>query len=1088
MATFTVTTAVNIDSLAGKTGGDTYNINGGTLTIDQDSRYGTNQTTSTTMGPVTLSATLGGTLEVDARAVRIIPFDTGAGTVPASNTTISQGGASGLLIGVYSALNVAPTAAAAAMPASGYIKIKQWNSVAYAAGALTGISANATAADRVGWIEIVGDDSQTMTVNRLNLARFRGDWFEVGTTDGTRATTYQIPSHGLLQYHAGVWVETGTSSGIYEFYPCAGTLAATVANVATDSIRGRVCWISTAGLLRFGHDGTNSTGGYIVPSGRRIRIPNIFLVCCTTAARTANVAPNSTLASRFEFATTGGGAISMDKVSCCWYLNFSQPYSVDLSNMGFLGTLSLAEVASPMTMTEVNCGQEAAISFASLSMSLCFSGGTFTNCTFSRASLGGSGQYVLSLSDISGFTFTGTRIIAMVRAVNATTGSVTATRMDFCDFSNTVMGAGRMSFTTCTFVNIDDTIYYDNIARTTSSSIPYYAFTIGSSCSDIKIDGLSFGGLTSVQPYSGILQITTAGCKNTILRNLGTPASPLSLGGPTVYDASWTRVTTTATVTSTAHGLTTGDIIYVFISDSTTAITVAAKTITVVDANTFTFTALNAGNTSGILSYYQQVSDVLVSVSSGAAANNVKLQRCYVNKIRSTTGLIGGDNSNKNVLIESCGISFDSSFRVGTSSQLNSTLRQFGGRNSLTALTGVYGTHWFDNYQDAISANVSAQSWTRVTTTATVTSNDHGLVTGSLINVTVTSSAAAIILGQKTITVTGQNTFTFTCLNAGDASGTLTFKNLSGRIGLFMNESTVETSAVYTIDSGSPAFTATGGLYMPTIGNQVTFTTPYFLLGHLNFPIAQLAMAGGTLANYDITYDLDRGSGFSGTFKNAAYVRAGGGGSNGSTNVTMTDTTGVAVGDYVFGTNIAPNAKVSSITNGTTIVVDIANIGTVSGNLSFNQLPSETDLPITGAKFKFKILTRATNTTAITSLFTYTDSTETERATQYSLETVTVKVTVKDATTFDPIENARVYLTASGGGPSSDGTVILTGVTDASGILQTTTYEFAGDQEFTGRARRATSSPLYKTAPVTGTITSTGSDVTVFLIADEQGF
>lgn len=39
MATFTVTTAQNIDALASKTGGDIYNINGGTLTIDQDSRF-----------------------------------------------------------------------------------------------------------------------------------------------------------------------------------------------------------------------------------------------------------------------------------------------------------------------------------------------------------------------------------------------------------------------------------------------------------------------------------------------------------------------------------------------------------------------------------------------------------------------------------------------------------------------------------------------------------------------------------------------------------------------------------------------------------------------------------------------------------------------------------------------------------------------------------------------------------------------------------------------------------------------------------------------------------------------------------------
>lgn len=45
MATFTITTPVNIDTLTSKTGGDIYNINGGALTIDQDSRYGLNQNT-----------------------------------------------------------------------------------------------------------------------------------------------------------------------------------------------------------------------------------------------------------------------------------------------------------------------------------------------------------------------------------------------------------------------------------------------------------------------------------------------------------------------------------------------------------------------------------------------------------------------------------------------------------------------------------------------------------------------------------------------------------------------------------------------------------------------------------------------------------------------------------------------------------------------------------------------------------------------------------------------------------------------------------------------------------------------------------
>jgi hypothetical protein len=1080
MATFTITALnTNIDSLASKTGGDIYNVNGGQLVIDQDSRFGTNQNTSASLGNVTLSATLGGEVFVDATKVRLIPYNTGAGTVPASNTTISKGGASGLLIGVYSALNVAPTAAGAAMPATGFIKIKQWNSVAFSSGALTGISASATGADVAGWIELVGDESATVTVNRLNLFKMRGEWYQIGTTDGTRATTYQIPSNGGIVYHAGVWVETGSGTGVYEFYPCAGSLTALAANIATDAVRGKVCWISTAGLLRFGHDGTNLTGGFIPPSGRKIRIANIFTSNCTTAARTANVLPNATLATRFDFTTTGGGAIDIDKAMLSWYPSFAQPYSVTMSNVGILTQLSVSEIASAVVWDDVHVGQEAANSQIALLMATCFAGGTISNCNFTRANQAASGNYVSSLTDCSGFTFTNTNHRSLVKAANATNGSLTLTRVNSTNFVNTTLGGGRAFATTCANTNFTTSIYFDHPATTTPTAIPMFAFDIGTVCSNMLFDGLTFGGLVMVQPYSGILNVAAAGCTNIKLRNLGSYASPLEMGDTRQDGVAWTRATTTATITKTAHGLKVNDIIYCVVSSDVAAIIIGAKTVaSVPTADTFTFSCLNAGGASGTLSYYPTMAAVLATLAAGAAANSVKIQRCYTPHLR--TNLITADNSSKNVTLESCFADYPN---VPLAAMLNGYLKGIGSTPSLAVQTAVYGTHWFDSFTFEVSPNLSAQAWTRTTTTATVTSTNHGLQTGALINVTTTSDAAAIVKGQKTITVLTKDTFTFTCLNAGGASGTLTFSPLHGRFGLQMNEKTAETTNVYTIDSGTPSFTSAGSLYMPTIGQQVTFETLDYILGHLSFPIAEAVMAGGTIGNYDIFYAIDTGSGYS-SFKNLAYTRAGGGGTNGLTNVTMTSTTGVAVGDYVFGTNIAPNAKVSSITNSTTIVVDIANIGTVSGVLRFNQLPSETNLPSTGFKIKIRILTSTTNATAITSLYAFISSNSTTRAYQYPLDPVTVKVTVKDATSFAVIQNARVYLTATGGGALPDETVILTGITDVNGILQTASFAYSSNQNFTGRVRKATGGTLYKTSPATGTITSSGADITVFLIQD----
>lgn len=986
MATFAITTPVNIDTLAAKAGSDTYNINGGYLTVDQDTRYGTNQNTSAGMGNITLSATLGGTVEFNAENVRIIPYDAGGGVVPTSNTTIAGTTGSGLLIGVYSALNVAPTAAGAGMPAAGFIKIKQWNGNTYGDNeVLTGITATVNGTDRVGWIEIVGVDALTCTVNRLNTFKVRGDWFDLGTTDGNRATTYQIPSNGAIVYLPGVWVETAAASGLYEFYPCAGSLAATAANIATDEVRGRWCWISTAGLLRFGHDGTNSTGGFIPAAGRNVRIPNIFFMCCTAAALTANVLPNATLATRYEFATTGGGVIDIDKACFNWYLNLNQPFSVALNNTGILTTLIVTECASPLAWSHVGVGQEAAVSTFGLSMSLCFAGGTMDRCTWTRATLASSGHYVKSQADLTGFSITNERLHALGgNRGNASTGAATLTRVVDTTHTNTTVGGGRVLMTTCTDCVYTDTVYYDHPATTTPATIPLYTFDLITSCARVKIDGVTFGGLTLCQPYSGILSVGSAGCTGIKLRNLGTYASPLDLGGARCDAVAWTRVTTTATATKVAHGLKTNNIVYVLISSSVAAITVSAKTVaSTPTADTFTFTCLNAGATSGTLSYYPTMSALLFTVAAGAAANDVEIKRCYTTHTR--TNLYTADNSSKNILMESV---YGDFVGVPLTPSLNTYHKGVGSTPSMAAQTSCYGTHWFDVFIAEVTPNISAQSWTRATTTATVTSVDHGLRTGLLINVSVSSSTAAIILGSKTITVLDKDTFTFTCLNAGSASGTLSFEPLTNRIGLLMNETTADTLDQVTFDAGTPAFTSAGGLYMPVIDDQVTFETPQFIIGHTQFPIAEAVMAGGTIANYDITYAIDKndGSGFSG-FKNLAYPRAGGGGAGASTNVTMTSTTGVASGDYIFGTNIAPNAKVVSITNGTTVVTDLPNTGTVSGVLRFNQLPSETGIDAEeGFKLKIRVKTTTTNATAITSLYAISTSTTTSRAFQYPLD------------------------------------------------------------------------------------------------------
>jgi hypothetical protein len=1052
-----------------RTGGDTIDTNGFNLTLDQDTRYGLSGTTSTSLGNITINAAKGGNVTIDGRYSRLIPFNTGSGTITAG-TLITCGSATGYVVGLYSAVTAAPVLTGVA---TGYIKVAAWNGVAFpTSGSFTqaGYTFTISGADSPGWLEIVGDEASTINGNRLGTFSALGTWYEFlgATTTGTRTSTYQLPTNGSLTYVAGVWVQSaaatitgavasggnitftaaghgffpgqdvtitgaspsgynltdvtiisetantftvaaadpgawtsGGSATVYEFYPNAGSRPALVANIQTDAVRGKWCWITTAGLVYFGSDGTNSTGGYIVPAGRKLRVPNVFLQNCTTAARTANALPNATLATRYDFTTTGGGAVVMNKVSCAWYMSFAQAYSVSCKYVSTFESLTISETASPLTLWDVGVGQTgAANTQIALNFNLMFAGGTVRNCTMSRIAQAAAGTYVESWADCTGFTVTNLKSHSLTKAANATAGTATMTRLIGCTFEDCVAGGGRYFLVGCDSTVFTNTVYYDNIASTTATAIPMFVWDMGTAASyNMKFDGLSFGGLSLVQPYSGILNVAVAGCQNIKLRNLGTAAAPLGMGGPLV-DATWTRATTTTTVTKVAHGLKVGDLIAVNMCSDVApkALTTTTATLwtvaTVPTADTFTVTVTNAGQTAGQnLQYYPAMANALVNFGASAAANGVYIQRCYTPHLRGGL-LVAADNSSKNVYIEDV---WGTDWGLQLNPMLNCFVRQMQATPALTAQTSVYGTHFMDYYTTAQPATIAAAAWSRSTTICTVTSNSHGLRVGDQVLVTVTSDAAAVVLGVKTLTqitasatpVNTGNTFQFTCLNAGGATGTLTFTPINGRVAIQMNEATSETSNQVVL-SGGAAFTSAGSLYMPTVGQYAIFTADKNIRGHSTFPNILPVMAGGTIGNYDITYSLDGGT----TFKNLIYPRAGGGGTISTTNVTMTSTTGVAVDDYVFGTGIAPMAKVVSITNATTIVVSIANTGAVSGVLNFARLPSEAAIdPTIGFPLKIKIQTSTANTTAITSLFFYTNANNTDRAATYALDVNTVTFT-----------------------------------------------------------------------------------------------
>ena len=524
MAAFTISTSQNIDQLTGKTGGDTYAISGGILTVDQDSRVGLNQTTSASIATMTISAALGGTINIDGTAIWMIPYTGGSGNVPAWNTVITNGSGSGKLIAVHASLTTASTATGAAMPATGFIRVKQKTGT-YQAGALTGITATAGDAGRVGWLEIVGDEAGTINANRLGVYNSTGAYYLVGTTNGTSNQTMQIPNNGLLRYVGGVFIEKTVGSNDYEFYPNNGTNTTT----GTEATRGKVVWINNAGLVTIGNSGA-ATNGYTPIAGLKVVVGNIFFENCATATRTANVIPSATIATRFDFTTTGGGVINIDKCSYAWYLSCAQAYSVNVSNSSFIDGILLSEVATAMTFTKVGVGNKptTALLISPLTMSFCFAGGTFTDCVWQRVSMAASGAHTNTLVDCAGFTFIRNTIRAGVIRANASTFSINAARLKNCTWTTPTIIQGAMTFTTCDNIQITDTVYCEAVSGTTLVTFAGSVWTLSTNTINCKISGLTIPVLNT-QPYTQLLSLTT-GCSNNKLRNIGTRIAPLSMG------------------------------------------------------------------------------------------------------------------------------------------------------------------------------------------------------------------------------------------------------------------------------------------------------------------------------------------------------------------------------------------------------------------------------------------------------------------------------------------------------------------------------------------------------------------------------
>jgi hypothetical protein len=507
---------------------DSYAIsNGTTLRINTDSYWCANHSTAFgSLDTVTYSG-VGGRVLADPTAIRVLAYTGGGGTVPAIGASITQGGVTGVLLGVWSGWQAEPTAVGAAMPATGYIKFKSVTGGAFAAGALAGITATAAEASRQGWMEIRGADTATITVPRIGKFETVGAWFELGTTNGARNQVIPCPTTATVAgVFPAVWIETSAGSGVYERFVGAGSIVA-ASTIPTDA-RGKIVWQTTGGI-RIGFDGTNNVG-YLPPTGCKVRIPATIFTCCTRTAAGSGlrVLPNATLATRQEFVTTSAGDIVLDGCVMQWYCNFQQAFRADVTNSAISDSLVLQETASPLNVDNIAVAPtQAQLNFA-LNMVSNFGGGVVQNVALTRFSLAASGAYVNTCNYNKGVAFSNVKSQTLLNRANATTGTWTATQNVDCTWTNCTDIGGRAIHVGAQRPIYTNRHYADVFSGTTGTGNPHYALDFSTGCVGAKVDGVDFLGLTNVHPYSGIVNF--GACYDWKVRNIGDELAVLNMG------------------------------------------------------------------------------------------------------------------------------------------------------------------------------------------------------------------------------------------------------------------------------------------------------------------------------------------------------------------------------------------------------------------------------------------------------------------------------------------------------------------------------------------------------------------------------
>jgi hypothetical protein len=545
----TISTSQTFDSAA-RTAGEAFTINSGAVfTIDSHTRDGKNSAAARagSLGAFTMTAVTGGKVVIDSSKVKYIKYDGLQGTpnVPTIGS-ILQGvtsGAYGELMNLSASISTIPTAAGAAMPATGIIMFKSITGtfqdneiIEVQSGGLDLCTVNGL--QRTGWLEIVGDDALTanFTIGRAQEFVVNNDnivyWFESETTGlGTAHQQVQFPNYGGANFFLpGCWVDEA-ANGTWEFWPAciAGTGTFwTTANQQTLE-KNKFCQCLGGGIIRFGGDGTNLIGK-IPTSGAKFRIPNVLLKSALAASRASDSVPHATTTSRPDFALTNAGSLRINGAIGHWNIVASQAYAIKLYSVALFDVYNISETATGLDISDThngnyNIAQDAAVFILANNYAI----GTITNCKFGRTGTISSADYSVSVQYCNNLTFSGCHFQGRTLRANAASYTSYFAYCNSLVFNNCVTVNSGMYIFTSTNIIVNNQQYADNYAGISSGTTPPVGVLILTNSNGILVNGFSWFTSTANQHVDTAI-IYCSFTQNLKVRNIGTKASPLTAG------------------------------------------------------------------------------------------------------------------------------------------------------------------------------------------------------------------------------------------------------------------------------------------------------------------------------------------------------------------------------------------------------------------------------------------------------------------------------------------------------------------------------------------------------------------------------